>query len=124
LADEIYLIHEDGRVMAHHANAQPKGDIDLVGGMLAALVEFAKESLGLPMIPRSLDFGTKQLLIESQNRILLIAMANREATKALRPRLRKSLKSICSRLSPVQDHWDGDRNLVDPIRSTLESLVA
>lgn len=80
--EEIYLIHRPAGLVVAHSSAEAGGlpdlDSDLVGGMLSAIMTFAKDTFkdGKDSELRTLEFGDSELFLQSSPAFVLAVKTN------------------------------------------------
>ena len=123
LVEQVYLIHHDGRVMAHVGKTRQGADQDLVGGMMIALADFARDSLAVKEQLKILDFGTTKIIIEKSTNNYLIAMVGGETQKGFRSNLASTLKNIEAYFGDYIEMWDGNRSMTAPAQRLMWQLI-
>ena len=120
--EEALLIYHDGRLLAHAGES--RGDRELVGSLLTALMDFARDSFNDAGYLGAMEFGDSRVLIENGRHCFLATRVYGEATQETRNSIGETLEAVEARLAPVLARWDGDAELVAPARELLEQLLA
>jgi hypothetical protein len=130
VVDELFLVHIDGRLLAHVARkveGGPKGkDSDIVAGMLVAIRDYVSEGLRSGRGATALDsvkYGDYSLIIETEGKAVLAAVVKGPGSPELRQHLQDQLKLINKRHGKRIEDWDGNRDKVEGARLSLEGFM-
>jgi len=122
----VYLITEDGMLVAHGFREKEGTDPDIIAGMVTAVTNFIEDAFVDDANKHNLEKITKGeliMLIEYMPPLfLLVIIKGRE-----RPEIRMSMKKLLKRLfeehEDVLKNWDGDREMVEEVEKKIK-LVA
>lgn len=146
--EEIFLLDDIGRVIAHTASSEGGLDEDLVGSMLTALQDFVAESFQSAAIPgaeesssaedppseeaspedppeqklKRLEHGELMLLIEHGYHCFIVLVISGQDRSEIRQYMQTSLRDIEARFGPVLANWDGDISHFDGAHQVVEQL--
>ena len=126
--EEMFLIHLDGRLIAHVGKSKEKrasdADRDIVAGMLVAIKDYVQE--GLTRQKTSLDsikYGDYSLIIETEETLVLAAVVKGMGTPELRQRMRDEIVQLRKMFGKTLTEWDGDADKVKGVRAYLVEFV-
>lgn len=113
---EVFLIHNDGRLVAHSGvEGEGSVDKDIMGSMLTAVQSFIADSLRSGQEEAGaldeLQYGKTKILIERAKARYLATMAfgtDEAAAQAVRIVMKRSLNEIQEHYGGQLDKWDGD----------------
>ena len=121
--EHVFLIHrEDGLMLAESASEEGAADADLVSGMLTALRDLGRESLGAGQDETldAVDFGDHTLWLESGDRATVAAIILGHPPKALRTLLREATDNIHLEFADAFEEFDGDTSKLKGTEEHLE----
>ncbi len=111
IIEDVFLIYEDGRLIAHNTRRlKPNMDDEILTGMLTAVQDFVKDSLKSEEkgMLDELKFGKTRIFIESGVHVKLAVVMAGAPPDSLRPRMREVLRKIHNRFGMKLEDWDGD----------------
>src|SRR5437870_4324951 len=110
LVEDVFLIHSDGRLIAHHSRKfREEIDEDIFSGMLTVVQDFVKDSfksrtrVGM----KRLDFGDSKILIERSPHTFLATVLVGNEPKLLPLYMLQVLKEVEDRYGNVLERWTG-----------------
>ncbi len=111
--EEIFLIqHESGLLMAQKSSDEDESlDSDLVSGMLTAIRDFARDSLGDGSDAEELDeiqYGDQTIIIESGQYVYIAAVVQGVAPEGFRTNLRQFVNELHIHYKPQLREYAGD----------------
>ena len=126
LVEDVFLIHSDGRLIAHHSRKfREEIDEDIFSGMLTVVQDFVKDSfkartrIGM----KRLDFGDSKILIERSPHTFLAAVVVGQEPKLLPLYMLQVLKEVEETYGSVLEKWTGLVHQLDGIDDTIKKLV-
>jgi hypothetical protein len=124
--DEVFIIFQDGQLMAHQTRRiKPGMDDDILASMFVAIQMFVKDSFkdesstGL----NRMDFGKKKILVEKGESFYLAVVLHSNRTGSVPKRMQMVIDDIQTNYGPVLKGWDGDLEKVRGVKDTVNSLV-
>jgi hypothetical protein len=124
--DEVFIIFQDGQLMAHQTRRiKPGMDDDILASMFIAIQMFVKDSFkdesstGL----NRLDFGEKKILVEKGESFYLAVVLHSNRTGSVPNRMRTVMEDIQKDFGPSLKGWNGDLEKVRGIKDTVDPLV-
>jgi hypothetical protein len=107
--EEIYLIYNDGRLIAHESSKGALSmDEHVLSGMLKAIQEFVKDSFQKEGALGGLDYGDFRIMLEVGNCATFAIVLRGKETKTLREETKRALERIEGLYAGVIECWDGD----------------
>src|SRR5206468_11126744 len=100
LVEDVFLIHSDGRLIAHHSRKfREEIDEDIFSGMLTVVQDFVKDSFKARTKTgmKRLDFGDSKILIERSPHTFLAAVVVGQEPKPLPLYMLHVLKEVDDR---------------------------
>jgi hypothetical protein len=124
---EIFLIHNDGRLILYETvDPKLKLDKDAVGGMLTAIQDFIESAFwgeGAREGIQELQYRKFRILIEHGIQLFIAVACMGKASLLFRRRMRKVLRRIDKRYSAVLEEWDGDPDRFEGVELLLKPLI-
>ncbi len=125
--EEIFLIqHESGLLMGHkRADEDESLDSDLVSGMLTAIRDFARDSLGDGSDAEELDeiqYGDQTIIIESGQYVYIAAVVQGAAPEGFRTNLRQFVNELHIHYKPQLQAYTGDPATIPDLNEQLVVL--
>jgi hypothetical protein len=124
--DEVFIIFQDGRLMAHQTRRiKPGMDDDILASMFIAIQMFVKDSFkdesstGL----NRLDFGKKKILVERGESFYLAVVLHSNRTGSVPNRMQTVIDDIQTNYGPSLIGWNGDLEKVRGIKDAADPLV-
>ncbi len=109
--DEVFIIYEDGRLIAHQTRRlKPGMDDDILSSMLSAIQSFVKDSFKDERATQlqRLDFGEKKILIEKGDHFFIAVVLHGKRPGATPRKLRQVIDSIQTKHGEALAAWNGD----------------
>ena len=126
LVEDIFLIHSDGRLIAHHSRKfREEIDEDIFSGMLTVVQDFVKDSfrsrtrVGMKRI----DFGDSKILIERSPHTFLAAVIVGQEPRLLPLYMLQVLKEVEDRYGTVLEKWTGLLHQLEGIDESIKKLL-
>src|SRR5213596_2662735 len=126
LVEDVFLIHSDGRLIAHHSRKfREEIDEDIFSGMLTVVQDFVKDSfktrtrIGM----KRLDFGDSKILIERSPHTFLAAVIVGQEPKLLPLYMLQVLKEVEDRYGNVLEKWTGLLHQLEGVDEMIQKLV-
>lgn len=127
VVDEVFVIYEDGCLIAHDTRRlKPGMDDDVLSSMLVAIQDFVKTAFkdeNATALKR-LDFGEKKILVEKGEKIYLAAVLHGKYDAKITQKMLKILNEIHRDYGSVFAQWDGDLEKVRGVRDKAHLLFA
>jgi hypothetical protein len=125
--DETFVIYNDGRLIAHSTrHLKPGMDDQVLGGMLAAIQDFVKDSFKdvTSFTLRKLEFGEKSVLIEKGDHLFLAVILHGKASKKVASKMERIVDEIEETFSPKLREWDGDLDALRGVSDIAQKLYS
>ena len=126
LVEDVFLIHSDGRLIAHHSRKfREEIDEDIFSGMLTVVQDFVKDSfksrtrVGM----KRLDFGDSKILIERSPHTFLATVLVGNEPKLLPLYMLQVLKEVEDRYGNVLERWTGLLHQLEGVDEMIQKLV-
>jgi PKD repeat protein len=126
VVDEVFIIYQDGNLMAHQTRRlKPGMDDQILGSMLVAIQEFVRDSFkdeastGLSRM----DFGDKKVLVEKGAYIYLAVVLHGKREGNVAQRMKDTISRTESDYYQALEGWDGDLDKVRGIKEETDSLL-
>src|SRR5438046_872150 len=126
LVEDVFLIHSDGRLIAHHSRKfRDEIDEDIFSGMLTVVQDFGKDSFRARTKTgmKRLDFGDSKILIERSPHTFLAAVVVGQEPKLLPLYMLQVLKEVEDRYGTVLEKWTGLLHQLEGIDDAIKKLV-
>src|SRR5438093_1307231 len=126
LVEDVFLIHSDGRLIAHHSRKfREEIDEDIFSGMLTVVQDFVKDSFKARTKTgmKRLDFGDSKILIERSPHTFLAAVVVGQEPKLLPLYMLQVLKEVEDRYGTVLEKWTGLLHQLEGIDDAIKKLV-
>src|SRR5437773_168832 len=126
LVEDVFLIHSDGRLIAHHSRKfREEIDEDIFSGMLTVVQDFVKDSFKARTETgmKRLDFGDSKILIERSPHTFLAAVVVGQEPKLLPLYMLQVLKEVEDRYGNVLEKWTGLVHQLEGIDDAIKKLV-
>jgi len=125
IIEEIYLIYNDGRLIAHESSKGALSmDEHVLSGMLKAIQEFVKDSFQKEGALGGLDYGDFRIMLEVGNCATFAIVLRGKETKALREETKRALERIEGLYAGVIECWDGDAAHFEDVKKYFGPLFA
>jgi len=126
LVEDVFLIHGDGRLIAHESRKfREEIDEDIFSGMLTVLQDFVKDSfrqrsrVGL----KRLDFGASKILIERSPNTFLATVVVGDEPPLLPIYMVEVLQAAEERFGAVLRNWSGMLQELEGISDIIKRLI-
>jgi PKD repeat protein len=123
--DEVFIIYQDGRLMAHQTRRlKPGMDDDILSSMLVAIQSFVKDSFKDESSThlQRLDFGEKKILVERGDSFYLAVVLHSNRAGNVPKRMQAVIEDIHDDFGPSLQGWDGDLEKVRGIKDKADKL--
>ncbi len=117
--EELYLVYDDGRLIASKHSREAKVDSDIMSSMLTAINDFVKDSFQTEGNLGAIDYGENKIILERGDHTVLAAVVYGEATRDLRSKMGGAVREIEETFAEYLASWDGD---IDKLSGTQEFL--
>jgi len=124
--DEVFIIFQDGQLMAHQTRRiKPGMDDDILASMFVAIQMFVKDSFKdeSSTALNRLDFGNKKILVEKGESFYLAVVLHSDRTGSVPKRMRTVIEDIQMNFGPALKAWDGDLEKVRGVKDSMGPLV-
>jgi PKD repeat protein len=124
--DEVFIIFQDGQLMAHQTRRiKPGMDDDILASMFVAIQMFVKDSFKdeSSTALNRLDFGNKKILVEKGESFYLAVVLHSDRTGSVPKRMRTVIEDIQMNFGPALKAWDGDLEKVRGVKDSVGPLV-
>lgn len=120
--DQVFLVYKDGRLIGHEGSEEDGEDLigkeeasekEVMGGMLAAVQAFVKDSLKDEKAKGSLkvlEYGDHKIAIERGEETFLAAFVTGNVTPQLRERMQDTVLEIEVDNQNILKDWDGSQD--------------
>jgi len=126
--DEVFLIFEDGCLLAHETRRlKPGMDDEILGSMLVAIQGFVKDSFKDEEVTalKRMDFGEKKVLVEKGDSVYLAVVLHGSGGERVKQKMQHVLEDIESEYGETLREWDGNlenlRGVKERSRKVFES---
>lgn len=123
--EQLFLIDRKSGVPIHHliADTVEAKDGDIVSGMLNAIQEFVRDSLGASRedVLESLEIGDLEILVEAGPKAILAAVIRGIPTLELRMTLKEIIEKVHLQYADLLDDFNGDSEPCAPMLPLLGS---
>ena len=123
LVEAVYLVYNDGRLLAHVLSEDQKTDPEILTSMLIAVGDFVSDSLGTKGHLGTMQHGDSTILIEQGKECHLAAVTYGKPGEGLKKELRKQLSSIEDKYIKDLKGWEGDVSLFAGCTTNLVKVV-
>jgi hypothetical protein len=124
--DEVFIIYQDGRLMAHQTRRlKPGMDDDILSSMLIAIQSFVKDSFKDESSThlQRLDFGEKKILVEKGSNFFLAVVLHGKRAGAVPAKMQHVVEDIERDYNDALREWDGDFEKVRGIKDSTDKLM-
>ena len=123
LVEAVYLIYNDGRLLAKSLSEKQETDADILTGMLSAVGDFVSDSLGKKGHLGTMQHGDSTILIEQGKVCHLAAVTYGKPGKGLKKELKKQLSAIEDEYIKELKGWSGDVTLFADCTTNLVKII-
>ncbi len=123
--DEVFIIYQDGRLMAHQTRRlKPGMDDEILSSMLVAIQSFVKDSFKDESSThlQRLDFGEKKILVERGDSFYLAVVLHSNRAGNVPKRMQAVIEDIHKDFGASLHDWDGDLEKVRGIKDRADRL--
>jgi PKD repeat protein len=123
--DEVFIIYNDGRLMAHQTRRlKPGMDDEILSSMLVAIQGFVKDSFKDESSThlQRLDFGEKKILVERGDSFYLAVVLHSHRAGNVPQRMQAVIEDIHREYGQALIGWDGDLEKVRGVKDQTEKL--
>jgi PKD repeat protein len=123
--DEVFIIYNDGRLMAHQTRRlKPGMDDEILSSMLVAIQGFVKDSFKDESSThlQRLDFGEKKILVERGDSFYLAVVLHSHRAGNVPQRMQAVIEDIHREYGLALKEWDGDLEKVRGVKDQTERL--
>jgi hypothetical protein len=104
----VFLIYEDGRLVARSLTHSTQIDDHLFSSMLVAIQGFVKESFKAETGLDSFEFSGRHIVLKKGRFLFLVASLSGKEPPMLRDEMKVALEKIEGTYAGVVEDWDGD----------------
>ncbi len=123
LVEAVYLIYNDGRLMAKSLSEKQETDAEILTGMLSAVGDFVSDSLGKKGHLGTMQHGDNTILIEPGKECHLAAVTYGKPGKGLKKALKNQLSVIEDEYIKDLKDWNGDMSLFADCTTNLVKII-
>jgi hypothetical protein len=130
VADEAFLIFEDGRLITHvSTKVDEEVDNDILSSMLTGVTDFiseafvGKEEKGGEKGLHKLQFGERNILLEKGNRFIIAIVYSGSEDNKLIDKGKQVIENIETNYKYALDNWEGDLDDFEGTEEILETLL-
>ena len=123
LVEAVYLVYNDGRLLAHVLSENQNTDPEILTSMLSAVGDFVSDSLGTKGHLGTMQHGDSTILIEQGSDCHLAAVTHGKPGEGLKKELRKQLTSIEDKYIKELKDWAGDTTLFAKCATNLVKVI-
>ena len=123
--DEVFIIYNDGRLMAHQTRRlKPGMDDEILSSMLVAIQGFVKDSFKDESSThlQRLDFGEKKILVERGDSFYLAVVLHSQRAGNVPHRMQGVIEDIHREYGQALKDWDGDLEKVRGVKDQTDRL--
>ncbi len=125
--EEMFLIqHETGLLLAHHSPSnEENNDSDLIGGMLTAIRDFARDSFGegdAEQELREIEFGDERIIIQSGQYLYAAAVIKGIEPTGFHAQLQEMVSELHINHKPKLRDYQGDPATLPNLLPTLANF--
>jgi len=122
--EEIFLIYQDGRLIAHETRRLKPMDADVISSMLSAVQDFVKDSFSEEKDATldRLDFGDLSIVLAGGKFVFIAAVVSEEPA-GIRKRLQEAVLELEERYRDSLEHWDGTMDSVQDVSQALREII-
>lgn len=125
-AQEIFVLHSKGLVVAHAGHVEAEGEIDrdMVGGMLTAIQNFVQEAFQASDMDtlKSFNVGKLKMLIEAKDHVVVAVLITGHEARELRKGVRRLADELDSKFGALLAGWKGDKKAIKEVQEWVENI--
>ena len=123
LVEAVYLVYNDGRLLAKSLSEKQETDAEILTGMLSAVGDFVSDSLGTKGHLGTMQHGDSTILIEQGKECHLAAITYGKPGKGLKKALKNQLSVIEDEYIKDLKDWNGDVSLFADCTTNLVKII-
>ncbi|MCK4443119.1 MAG: hypothetical protein KAW09_01145, partial [Thermoplasmata archaeon] len=126
LVDDVFLVHNDGRLIFHETREFKEHiDDDIFSGMLTVMQEFIKDSFGERATTglSRMDFGDNKVVIERGSFVYLATVLTGEEPALLPLYMAEIVKEIEEKFIEELDDWSGLLSELEGVEEIVRKLI-
>ena len=126
LVDDVFLVHNDGRLILHEARVfKEEVDDDIFSGMLTVMQEFVRDSFGRRATTglSRMDFGDNKVVIERGNFVYLATVLTGEEPALLPLYMAEIVKEVEEKYLEALDDWSGLLSELEGVDEIVRKLI-
>jgi tetratricopeptide (TPR) repeat protein len=126
LVDDVFLVHNDGRLIMHEAREfKEEVDDDIFSGMLTVMQDFVRDSFGARATTglSRMDFGENKVVIERGHFVYLATILTGEEPALLPLYMAEIVKEIEEHYEEFLDDWSGLLSELDGVDDIVKKLI-
>ena len=120
--EELYLIYQDGRLLASVSGSETTVDSDIMSGMLTAINDFVQDSFTSDEDLGSIDYGQNKIVLERGRHYYLAAVVYGKVDRFIRAQLANALRMVATNC-PHLENWDGDSSQNNQLTNILNPIM-
>jgi hypothetical protein len=125
---EVFLIHRETGLLLWHVSQDPEAarDSDLVGSMLTAIRDFAREAFGRRREGQleEIEYGDERILLEATRHAYLAIVVDGVEPPGFRVEMRERIVEIEHRYAGILADYDGDAAPLAAVEGILSPLTS
>lgn len=124
--DDVFIIFEDGCLIAHETRRlKPGMDDEVLGSMFVAIQDFVRDSFKdeEDTSLKGMDFGKKRILVEKGNSIYMAAVLHGKGGLNTGGKMHQVIDGIEEEYGETLSDWDGDLEKLRGVKEKTRSLL-
>jgi PKD repeat protein len=124
--DEVFVIYEDGRLIAHQTRRlKPGMDDEILSSMLIAIQSFVKDSFKDEHAThlQRLDFGEKKILVEKGDHFFIAVVLHGGRVGIAPKKIKQVIDTIELEHGETLSSWDGDLERLRGVKNLTAPLI-
>jgi hypothetical protein len=126
LVDDVFLVHNDGRLIMHEARKFREDiDDDIFSGMLTVMQEFVRDSFGKRATTglSRMDFGDNKVVIERGNLVYLATILTGDEPALLPLYMAEVVKQVEEEFKEFLEDWSGLLSELEGVEDIVKKLI-
>lgn len=126
LVDDVFLVHNDGRLIFHETREFKEDvDDDIFSGMLTVMQEFVRDSFGARATTglSRMDFGDNKVVIERGNFVYLATVLTGDEPALLPLYMAEIVKEVEEKFMDALDDWSGLLSELEGVDEIVRKLI-
>jgi hypothetical protein len=126
IVEDVFLIHRSGILVARETRRiEAEVDSDVFSGMLTAVIQFAKDSFGLPAETNlnRMEFGENKLLVERGEHVFLAITVLGEESEFLPFYMTEILREVEERFANELSNWTGELDRFSGVEEIIRKII-